>query len=121
MPAVLRISRYRLFKFIISSGSLVVQSQHLVRRVEYAAIRLRGPDLADVFVRREATQRLKSQWQVIIDQPSPTEAHQRRCPEGWKSACNWGSDALSLPLSMVARRSGALGEDQSSHGRTSGV
>ncbi len=40
---------------------------------------------------------------------------------GWKSACNWGSDALSLHLSMVARRSGALGGDQSSHGRTSGV
>ncbi len=39
----------------------------------------------------------------------------------WKSACNWGSDALSLHLSMEARRSGALGGDQSSHGRTSGV
>ena len=42
-----------------------VQSRHLVDRVQDESIRLGGPDLADVFVGREATEGLESAGEVV--------------------------------------------------------
>jgi len=44
--------------------ALVVQSRHLVDRVEDESIRLRCPDLADVFVGREPAERLQSACEI---------------------------------------------------------
>jgi hypothetical protein len=45
--------------------ALGVQSRHLVDRVEDESIWLRCPDFADVFVRREAAERLEPLGEVV--------------------------------------------------------
>ena len=47
-----------------SPHALGVPSRHLVDRVEDETIRLRSPGFADVFVGREAVQRLQSAGEV---------------------------------------------------------